>query len=503
MATTAGEAGTGAAQAEGAIRRFLAEARRPALVEPGEEPFPLTDQTHALEWRANRLLIQVWDDTRNLARRIVGVREGRAGRLELDIERFGGMEGRISLVDLARTGSVRERHGKRLVFREEFRRALRRQFPDWRLAELSAEANLEESLSPAYPRALIRKGGVGWAAIGSPAGATSGVLTFGLIWLDYLRRRERRITVEGLALFLPESEARPVCLRLPFLNPRAARFAVFVYSPEGYEDRLDPSDYGNLATELATCASLAPQIPSQIAGWIERLAGLPFVERVPRNDGALSLRVRGLEFARATGTDLLFGVERKSAARETNLPEIEELAREIARLRAPRPADRVHPLWRLGPEAWLESQVRAGIERIEATLRSEPIYGQVPAIVGGDRGVLDLLAADQAGRLAVLELKASEDVHLPLQALDYWMRVRWHAERGDFSKQGYFPGVPLSREWPRLLLVAPSLQFHPQTETVLKYFIPEIEVERVGLGVEWRQRPEVMFRVRGAQRPLK
>jgi hypothetical protein len=246
-----------AALAEAAIRRFLAAARRPALIEPGEDRFLLREDTYALEWHGNRLLIQAWDETRNLARRIVGVHEERAGRLELTIERFGGIEGRISLLDVDRAGPAGARRGPRLVFREEFRRALRRQFPEWCLVELSAELNLEESLSAAYPRALIRKGGQGWAAIASPPGATSGVLTFGLIWLDYLRKRERRISVEGLALFVPHAEARVACLRLPFLNPRAARFAAFVYTADGYEDRLDPTDYGNLATKLDSCSSFA------------------------------------------------------------------------------------------------------------------------------------------------------------------------------------------------------------------------------------------------------
>ena len=54
--------------------------------------------------------------------------------------------------------------------------------------------------------------------------------------------------------------------------------------------------------------------------------------------------------------------------------------------------------------------------------------------------MLDLLAVDHRGRLAVIELKASEDVHLPLQALDYWMRVQWHVERREFQANGYFPG---------------------------------------------------------------
>ncbi|HXN45255.1 MAG TPA: hypothetical protein VN893_01355 [Bryobacteraceae bacterium] len=492
----------GAASAEAAIRRFLGAARQPALIEPGEDRFLLAEGTYALEWHGSRLLIQVWDERRNLARRVVGVQEERTGKLELVIERFGGIEGRITLQDVARAGPAAVRRTPRLVFREEFRRALRRQFPEWRVLDLSTESNLEESLSPAYPRALVRKGGSGWAAIASPPGGTGSVLTFGLIWLDYLRKRERRVTVEGLALFLPQAEAGAVCLKLSCLNPRAAQFAAFVYTADGYEDRLDPADYGNLATRLDNCAGMAPQRPEQVAGWVERLSALPFVERIPRQDGSLSLRVRGLEFARARATDLLFGLEQRSKAREANIAEVEELARQIAHLRAPGSAQRENPLWRLHAEAWLESQVRANLEEVDASLYAGPVYGQVPAVAGGDRGVLDLLAAERGGRLAVLELKATEDIHLPLQALDYWMRVRWHAERGEFTRQGYFPGIPLSREWPRLLLVAPSLEFHPKTETVLKYFAPEIAVERIGLGVEWRERVRVMFRARGAQRPL-
>ena len=70
------------------------------------------------------------------------------------------------------------------------------------------------------------------------------------------------------------------------------------------------------------------------------------------------------------------------------------------------------------------------------------MYGQVPQFTAGERDVVDLLGAEPCGRLCVLELKASEDVHLPVQALDYWLRVRWHCERGDFTANGYFPGSP-------------------------------------------------------------
>jgi hypothetical protein len=157
-------------------------------------------------------------------------------------------------------------------------------------------------------------------------------------------------------------------------------------------------------------------------------------------------------------------------------------------------ADRQNPLYTRYPERWLESQVRAGLRKLDATLRTDSVYEQAPQFAAGNRGILDLLAVDDEGRLAVLEIKASPDIHLPLQALDYWMRVKWHLERGEFTARGYFPGVALQSEPPRLLLIAPALEFHPSNETVVRYFSSDIQMERIGVGVEWKQDLQVMFR---------
>lgn len=485
--------------ARAAIERFLETARQPALLEPGEDLLPLVAGSYVLEARASRLLFQAWDETRNLVRRVTGVRVETPGRLELVVEKFGKREGRLFLIDLARrAGHDAERRSGRLVSRERFRHMLTRQYPGWTLVELSAEADLHHSLSPAYPRAFLRQGQRGWAAIEAPMESdAAGVLTFGLVWLDHLRRRERRVTVEGLALFLPAGQERATCLRLPFLDAEAARYEIFSYSEEGFVARLDPRDAGNLDTELQPCrrGTFAPP------PLVERLLAIPGVERVPRGDGRLSLRVRGIEFAEARPDGLRFGLAERTPAAPHSGEEIETLARELARLRHPDAVDREHPLWRRQPEAWLESQVRARVETVDASLLPEPVYGQVPAFVGGDRGVLDLLAADRSGRLAVIELKASADPHLPLQALDYWMRVRHHALAGEFAAAGYFPGLALRAEPPRLLLVSPALDFHPTTEAVLSFFAPAVEVVRIGVGVEWRRELEVMFRLRGAERP--
>ncbi len=503
MPTNAGEAaGRGPGEACLALERFLKASHEPILLEDGETPLLLRAGNYEIQQRGGHLLFEAWDERRNLTRRVTGVEDERAGRLLLRIERFGKRPGTLALVDGARrAGYGAGRRAGRSAFREQFRRFLRRQFVDWRIAEISSEPDLEHSLSPAYARAFLRKGAAGWAALGVPPGDSEPAhgLSFGLIWLDYLRRRERRVTVEGLAMFLPGGRHQSTCLRLRCLNPAAAAWAVFVYSDGGQEERLDPRDWGNLDTRLEPCAR--PRITPEQAAWIERLRAIPGVETVEAG-AALSVRVRGFEFGRFSDGSFRFGLETRTRPAPSSSCEVVRLAEELSRLRSAGARDRTNPLWRRHPERWLESQVRTNIEALDAALLKEPLYGQVPAVAGVERGVIDLLAAERGGRLAVLELKADEDIHLPLQALDYWLRVKWHAERNEFSAKGYFPGLPLLAQAPRLILAAPAMGFHPTTETVLGYFDPGIEVERAGLSVEWRERVRVVMRAKGAQSPM-
>jgi hypothetical protein len=490
--------GRSAEEIRARIEAFLHQSRQPALLEPGEELLPLASDNFVLEIHGPRLTLQAWDRSRSLTRRVLTIADASAARLELGVERFPRREGLLFLLDLARrAGSELGRRSSRLVFRERFRLFLKRQFPEWKLAELSAEPNLEFSLSPAFPRAFLRHGQHAWAALACPPGGDSAAaLTFGLIWLSYLRARERRVTLESLALYLPSGTERTAALRLLCLNP-SARFELFAYSEEDFVVRVDPRDHGNLDTRLEPCRRPAP---NRVEAW-RNLTGLPSVEQVPKADGRVSLRVRGLEFAEISDGGLQFGLVERQPAASYHQPEIQSLVQELARARAPESADHSHGLYRRNPEAWLESQVRRQIETVDASLLPSPVYDQVPAFAGGERGILDLLAVDRGGRLAVLELKASADPQLPLQALDYWIRVKWHLDRGEFQTYGYFPGIALCPEPPRLLLVAPSLEFHTTTETVLEYFSPTIPVERIGVAVEWRKELRVMFRLLGAERP--
>ncbi len=151
-------------------------------------------------------------------------------------------------------------------------------------------------------------------------------------------------------------------------------------------------------------------------------------------------------------------------------------------------------------ERAFETAVRRNIQTIDATLSPKPVHSQVLAFAAGDRDLIDLLAVSPAGRLTVLELKVSEDIHLPVQALDYWMRIKWHAQQNEL--QHLFPGVPLANSPPKLLLVAPAMTFHSSCATVLRYFSSDVEVERAGTNSEWQDRFRVVLRLEGADDPI-
>ena len=189
------------------------------------------------------------------------------------------------------------------------------------------------------------------------------------------------------------------------------------------------------------------------------------------------------------------------------------LFRSLERLFRSRHADGAHtdPLFRMAPERWLESRLRASLPELVPELRGDLLYTQVPALSSGDRGMLDLLTLDRNGRLVVLELKAGEDLHLPLQALDYWIRVRaLNADRqpappaaaplSAFERNGYFAGAEVSPLAPRLILAAPALRIHPANETVLRYLSPQIEWELLALTEHWRRELKIVFRKRSTDR---
>jgi len=291
------------------------------------------------------------------------------------------------------------------------------------------------------------------------------------------------------------------------LHPTAAKWQLHEFDER--EDSLIPAEIvasGNLATRLVH-ATDEVQACGRFGESIARIRTiLPHCDVAVLSPALISFRLRGLEFAQArvahdprnfqSGHEIVFGIgAEERVLDERNESQFVDLVRLAATIRhqdGPKP----HPLWRMHPERWLESMVFKKVEALDGRLHSDCVYSQVPAFSAADRAMIDVLVLTRESRLAVLELKANEDIHLPLQGVDYWSRVAWHQERGEFRKFGYFPGRELSDQKPLLLLVAPALHVHPATDTILRYLSPEIEWELLGIDEHWREGLRVVFRKR-------
>lgn len=178
------------------------------------------------------------------------------------------------------------------------------------------------------------------------------------------------------------------------------------------------------------------------------------VEIAVLSPAELAFRLHGLEFARSrlahdpsnfrSGQEIVFGLgAEERVLTPENWPDFQKLMAQVGEVRHPQ-GPRDHPLFRLHPERWLESLVVQDVSAIDERLDASAVYSQVPAFSSSDRAMIDVLTTTRPGRLAGLELRADEDVHLPLHGLDYWSRVLWHHRRGEFQRFGYFPEHELS-----------------------------------------------------------
>ena len=506
-----------AASLQGILEDFLAGAADAVVLEQGAVLFELSSARYSISDEHGKTLLHLWSAERNLVRRVLEA-ERKGDLLKLAVIRFG--QSRPATLEMWRTRDRRSDSAKRTArgrYQQLLQRVLQREFPAWRVAQLSSAMDLERSFSPVYARGLLRRGRSGFAVLGvnqqEPQAAIDAALTFAILWLDYLREQcAPELHVEGLRLFAPEGCSAVLRERMAHLDHEAAKWELYELGESSGEIRaLDCRDRGNIVTRLVHCPDpLATR--ERFAASIARIRELlPEPEIAVLTSSEISFRHHGLEFARARlaargglrlEEELVFGV----GAAETILGGGNErlFVALLHRLRRTRTAagQRADPLWRLAPERWLESLVQGNVGVIDPRLDETCVYSQVPAFSASDRAIIDVLARTREGRLAVLELKADEDIHLPLQGMDYWARVCWHQQRGEFASFGYFPGKALARENPILFLVAPALHIHPATDTLLRYLSPEIECEVVAVQERWREGPSVVFRKRRAQRQL-
>ena len=509
------------------IEDYLARHPAAALLEDGRVLFDMRMARYSVGESHGRCLVQFWSEDRNLMRTVVEVQE-RTQCLRVLTRRMGSAKPQA--LELAPTSDRRTptaRDAARLNYLRLLERTLSRNFIGSKVDGLRSAMDLEHSFGPAYARGRLLRGTVAEAVIGvgeaESASTVDGILTLGLLWLDYCRRHtDGRRHFGALKVVVPAGAWRTTAERMAWLNHSAADFQLFTLDERNEElTPVDFRDSGNLEVRLVHAFSAEVALERCQAG-IGRImallppASVPRVEVRPRSATEVALLLHGLEFARVRHGAAAHSFAREDAitfgagANETPLTEENAgFCRDLlTRLFLSRHADGVHTdaLFRMQPECWLESELRAGIAELLPSLRGDLIYSQVPALSSGDRGMLDLLALDRNGRVVVIEVKANEALHLPLQALDYWIRVRaLNADRplgsdgrrlSAFERQGYFAGAEMASLQPRLLLVAPALRIHPANEIALRYISPEIEWEFLAISEQWRRELKVVFHKR-------
>jgi hypothetical protein len=522
-------------QIAAALEAFLGDHPTAVVLEDGKVLFDMRTAKYSLATEHGRCTLQMWSDERNIVRRVSVAVERGAGRdrmLRLTTQRFG--QARSASLELLadrdrRTATTREATRTRYLHALE-RVMLRGQdvsWGEWKPDGFRTAMDLEKSFGPAYARGSLVQGQQAWAVIGVNAAETQatidGILTLGVLWLSYCRETAggRRL-YRGLRVIVPRGMATLSAARLAWMNPEAAQWELWEFDEktEGLEQR-DLADHGNISSRLiqAPNESAARERFSESAATVMALvpaAMRQLVEQRIRSGTEVAFLLHGLEFARVRmgyageGFNRVQEITFGAGANETPLTEhnAADLRELLARLfeRRGEAGQKRDPLYRMQPERWLESVLRRDVTAIDAHLDGTHVYTQVPAFAASDRGMLDLLSVDQNGRLAVIELKADEDLHLAVQGLDYWVRVRWHQQQnpdrasglGEFQRHGYFGGVRLadSNASPRLYLVAPALRVHPATETVLRYLSPRVEWILVALNEGWRKEVKVVWRKR-------
>ncbi len=508
------------------LEGYLAAHPGAAVLDEGHLVFEMPRTSYSLSSEHNRCVLQLWSSERNLIRTVIGV-SNRKDTLNVQVRRFGRSE--PQMMQFIPDRDTRS-SGIRSTMRSRFLRALEvvigRDWSEWKLTGLRSAMDLEHSFGPAYGRGLLTQGQSAWAVIavsGDEMPSTiDGILTVGILWLHQCREQQQgRRVVQGLRLILPAGHSEVTASRVPWLHADLAKWEVWELEPHGDRlMRLETSRQGNLKVRLVRAFDAASSVARYQAGVQQILALVPedrrsLVETRARSATEVTVSLHGLEFARirhghardtfARQDVITFG----AGANETPLNEdTEPMLRELVqRLFASRTAMRTDEpaardaLYRLQPERWLESVLRQELSEIEPSLNTQNVYSQVPAFAASDRGMLDLLTVDRTGRLAVLELKADDDLQLPLQGLDYWLRVhQLHQQRSpstgnsELERMGYFPRMVLSTDPPLLYFVAPALRIHPANETVLKYFAEEVEWTFIALNEDWRTERKVIFR---------
>ena len=484
------------------VEESIAVLQQPVLFCDGKEIGLLKDFNFRLECADHFLVLGLRLESKSVRRRVLEVKLTSEVKVTLATHHLGKAQS-FEIIPASGLSLLEHFKQSRREFQKYIEGLILRNFPKAKILHSVIYSDLEHSLSGKYVRLIFRSGQSHWNAIAvSPwedQSAVDGILSAGLIWVDILKTRSISHAWK-LLLIAPIDRLMVLKSRLSWIRNAGKQIQLLGLNPDNNKLAfIDIADSGNLDTSLTQVHTYSPGENGAGSERFKRLTSLApgEIEAIQRTGSNwISFRIRGLEFAQlhqGKQEKLMFGIEKMHPVRspaDWNL--LEACISKVLQERSALASGHHKPVYSLQSERWLESLVLKNIRLIDADLDPRFVYPQVPAFLGGDRGMIDVLSVTREGRLAILELKVSEDIELPMQGLDYWLRVRWHHLRQEFQFKGYFPGLTLNSACPVLYFVCPQFRYHSSFPMIASHIHSGVPLVQVGINENWRSGIQVV-----------
>ena len=319
------------------------------------------------------------------------------------------------------------------------------------------------------------------------------LLASAMLWLERLNARRKK-PVFSVWIASERKQSRTL-RRLHTLLNRDAKSRVRIV--EMADEKMSPLDEWKMSA-LWRDKPRKLLIPSEVrvSRILDQIVAIrPDAIDTIRSKQGETARFRGLPFARIR---TLMGRERSwfgvgkqiRPLLPDNIEDLAKLVDELDRFRRSDSPNPRHEYHRSSPELWLESILKRDVQKLDANLILSPIYNQFRS----STDKIDLLAMRRDGRLVVIELKASPDRQMVLQAADYWRKIELQRRRGVLAKARLFGDLEIKDEPALVYAVAPALSFHRDFEFFARSLTPEIELWRFELHEDWRREIKVIAR---------
>jgi hypothetical protein len=495
------------------IEQFMCQAQQWRCIRDGVALVPLSSSNLAVTLEFGKLIFSFWGDGFAESWRIDDYRV-QPDRLQLELSRqLGRQHLRLDVrpQDQAEAEllpvQIRQRRHR---FQEVMGQIISQKFPGAVIKRMATQRDDARQLSGIYTRVIFSHGRESVVAIGVNSQESQsdidGLLTAAIIWFDRACRPAGRAssrrdpTPTRLLLLAPAGRATNLARRLTAINPELdVKIELYEVDEKAVEAGfVQPFDQGSLFDPSRHRLPRRRQslVPNPIRDDFIKL--YPDLRVYQRPGSAVeSLRWRGLELARLSGGQWRFGIgSNKQWLKPDDMTPLRELIGEVAQIRRADSQQKWHPLYRQQAERWLEEIIREDVRALDVSLNPRYVYPQIPAHRDDDYGMVDLLAVTDGGHLVVIELKVAEDAELPMQGLDYWLKVEWHRQRGDFQRRGYFPDAQIAEEPALLFFVSPQLRFHRTLDLVAGWIDRRVPAYKIGINDNWRQGLKVLCKER-------